>query len=94
MTKEEILSEKYNIDEQTIGHNYQYLYRSVISAMDDYAKEYVKGLLPSDAEISEFPIYAMRYNDADVITTLRIQNRKSAIAVKDFISSKLTEEGK
>lgn len=39
-TAKEILSEKYNIDEQTIGHNYSYLYRSVLKAMEAYASQF------------------------------------------------------
>lgn len=38
-TFKEVLSEKYNIDEKTVGHNYDYLFKSILSAMEDFSSQ-------------------------------------------------------
>lgn len=82
--RSEILSKKYNIDEKTSGHNYEYLFRSILQAMEEYSvlcqNELLRQMKIASHKISDEIKYVQSVEEAgrSYVKTLPALNYKSA----------------
>ena len=69
-TAKRILEQDYNIDSTTKAHNYDYLYRSILAAMEVYAQEQVKNISSNHVLSDSLPFSEREQQVIDVTRKL------------------------